>query len=56
MFFFIHNVLARGYAIVTYSENGQRVKSARDPQPDDHLTIQLHDGSVKTRVEYRGNV
>lgn len=42
-------ILARGYAIV--SSSGQRIKSAGETRPGDGITIQLHDGEIKARVE-----
>jgi len=42
-------ILARGYAIV--SSGGQRIKSAGEVHAGDGLTIQLHDGEIKARVE-----
>jgi exodeoxyribonuclease VII large subunit len=44
-------LLARGYALVSFSHNGERLQSAQDAQPGDGLTIQLADGDVKARVE-----
>ena len=46
-------ILARGYAIVTHSETGERVKSAAGATPGDGITIQLHDGDLTARVEDR---
>jgi exodeoxyribonuclease VII large subunit len=42
-------ILARGYAIV--SSGGQRIKSTGEVHPGDGITIQLHDGEIKARVE-----
>lgn len=44
-------ILARGYAVVSRSDNHQRIKSAAEAQPGDGITIQLHDGEIKARVE-----
>ncbi|MDX2140624.1 MAG: exodeoxyribonuclease VII large subunit [Chloroflexota bacterium] len=44
-------ILKRGYALVTLSENGERVISAREAKPGTGITIQLHDGELKARVE-----
>lgn len=44
-------ILERGYAIVTHSASGQRVKSAGDAQPGERLTVRLHDGQLQTRIE-----
>jgi exodeoxyribonuclease VII large subunit len=42
-------ILARGYAIVTHSDSGKRV--TMDAQAGDGITIQLHDGELKARIE-----
>ncbi|MAS32521.1 MAG: exodeoxyribonuclease VII large subunit [Anaerolineaceae bacterium] len=44
-------ILARGYAIVTHSDTGQRVQDSQDASPGDAITVQLHDGEIKARVE-----
>jgi exodeoxyribonuclease VII large subunit len=44
-------ILKRGYALVTLSENGERVISTREAKPGTGITIQLHDGELKARVE-----
>lgn len=44
-------LLARGYAIVTRSDNGARVDSAGAAQPGDGITIHLHDGELAARIE-----
>ncbi len=44
-------LLARGYAIVTRSEDGVRVKRERDAKPGTPITITLHEGELKARVE-----
>jgi exodeoxyribonuclease VII large subunit len=46
-------ILARGYAIVTRTEDGTRVTSAEQgaPKPGVGITIQLHDGELVARVE-----
>lgn len=44
-------ILQRGYAIVTRSDSGDRVKSADSATPGDGITIQLHDGDLVARVE-----
>ena len=43
-------VLARGYAIVT-REDGALLASAKDAAPGDSLSVQLHDGAFRARVE-----
>jgi exodeoxyribonuclease VII large subunit len=44
-------IMARGYAIVSVSENQQRLSSAQGVKPGTGLTVQFHDGELKTRVE-----
>lgn len=44
-------ILQRGYAIVTFSESGERVISALEARPGTGISIQLHDGDIKARVE-----
>lgn len=47
-------ILERGYAIVTTTENGERVTSAAGknaPQPGIGITVRFHDGELKARVE-----
>jgi exodeoxyribonuclease VII large subunit len=44
-------ILARGYAIVYRSDDGQQVASTDQVKPGVGLTIQLHDGELKARVE-----
>jgi len=44
-------ILARGYAIVYRSDDGRQVASAGQAKPGTGLTIQLHDGELKARVE-----
>jgi exodeoxyribonuclease VII large subunit len=44
-------LLKRGYAIVTRSDDGQRVTSELDASPGTGITIQLRDGELKARVE-----
>ncbi|GAB4530149.1 MAG: exodeoxyribonuclease VII large subunit [Anaerolineae bacterium] len=44
-------ILARGYAIVTRTDDGQRVKAEDDAAPGTGLTIQLQAGELKARVE-----
>ena len=46
-------ILARGYAIVTDSHTGKRITA--DAQPGDGISIQLHDGEVKARIEDKEN-
>lgn len=43
-------ILARGYAIVT-DKDGKVIKSEADVQTDDQLTIRVHQGMIKARVE-----
>jgi exodeoxyribonuclease VII large subunit len=45
------SILARGYAIVYRSEDGEQVASAKGVKPGTGITIQLHDGELKARVE-----
>jgi exodeoxyribonuclease VII large subunit len=44
-------ILARGYAIITRTEDGQRVISDYDAPPGIGITIQLKNGELKARVE-----
>lgn len=44
-------ILARGYAIVTDSTTGERIKSAQEAHPGDGISLKLHDGSLKARIE-----
>ena len=44
-------ILARGYAIVYRSDDGRQVASSGQVKPGTGLTIQLHDGELKARVE-----
>jgi exodeoxyribonuclease VII large subunit len=44
-------ILARGYAIVYRSKDGQRVKSSAGVEPGTAITIALHDGELNARVE-----
>lgn len=44
-------ILRRGYAIVTFSENGERVISAQEAKPGMGVNIHLADGDIKARVE-----
>jgi len=44
-------ILKRGYAIVYRSDDGRQVASVSDASPGVGLTIQLHDGELKARVE-----
>jgi exodeoxyribonuclease VII large subunit len=44
-------ILRRGFALVTFSENGDRVISADEAKPGMGITITLHDGDIKARVE-----
>lgn len=45
------SILKRGYAIVTRSEDGTRVAQAKKVKAGTGITIQLHDGELKARVE-----
>lgn len=47
-------ILARGYAVVYHSENGERVQSSAAIKPGDAITVQVHDGEIKARVEDEG--
>ncbi len=44
-------ILRRGYALVQFSESGDRVISASEAKPGMGITITLHDGELKARVE-----
>ncbi|HLV34724.1 MAG TPA: exodeoxyribonuclease VII large subunit [Spirillospora sp.] len=44
-------ILARGYSIVTFTDSGERVKSAAEAHAGDGITVRLHDGDLKARVE-----
>jgi len=44
-------ILERGYAIVTLSESGDRLASVDEAKPGVGVTVQLHDGEFKARVE-----
>ena len=44
-------ILERGYAIVTVSESGERLSSIDGAKPGVGVTVQLHDGEFKARVE-----
>ncbi len=44
-------IMARGYAIVSLSEDRQRLSSAKGVKPGTGLTVQFHDGELKARVE-----
>lgn len=44
-------ILARGYAVVYHSDTGERVQSSKDVRPGDAITVQVHDGEIKARVE-----
>ncbi len=45
------SILARGYAIVSVSEDGHRLSGAAGVKPGTGVTIQFHDGDLKARVE-----
>jgi len=44
-------IMARGYAIVSVSEDGRRLTSAGGIKPGVGITVQFHDGEIKARVE-----
>ena len=44
-------ILARGYAIITRSEDGRRVISEYDAKPGMGINIRLRDGEIAARVE-----
>jgi exodeoxyribonuclease VII large subunit len=44
-------ILARGYAIVTRSEDGRRIVSELDARPGMGISVRLRDGEIKARVE-----
>jgi exodeoxyribonuclease VII large subunit len=45
------SILARGYAIVSRSEDGERLSTAAGTKPGVGITIQFQDGELKARVE-----
>lgn len=45
------SVLARGYAIALHEPSGRALVRAQDAAPGDALTVRLHSGSLKARVE-----
>lgn len=45
------SILARGYAIVSVTEDGHRLSSVDGVKPGTGVTIQFHDGDLKARVE-----
>lgn len=47
------SILARGYAIVTTSDDGQRLAGSAGVKPGTGITVQFHDGDLKARVEDR---
>lgn len=46
-----HSILARGYAIVSRSDDDARLSAASGVTPGTGLTIQFQDGELKARVE-----
>ncbi|MCU0512041.1 MAG: exodeoxyribonuclease VII large subunit [Anaerolineae bacterium] len=44
-------ILARGYAIITRSDDGQPVTSARGLKPGTGITLRLRDGEAPARIE-----
>ena len=44
-------IMARGYAVVSSSEDGRRLASSKSVKPGTGLTVQFHDGDLKARVE-----
>ena len=44
-------ILARGYAIVTRSDNGTRVQSSKDVKVGEGITVQLHEDVLTARIE-----
>lgn len=46
-----HAPLARGYSLTTVQRTGRFLRSIRDVQPGDVLTVLVADGMVQTRVE-----
>jgi exodeoxyribonuclease VII large subunit len=44
-------IMARGYAIVSLSEDKKRLSSARGVRPGTGISVQFHDGDLKARVE-----
>ncbi len=45
------SILKRGFAIVYKSDDGTRVESAEGAKPGTGITIQLHDGELRARIE-----
>jgi exodeoxyribonuclease VII large subunit len=45
------SILKRGFAIIYKSEDGIRIGSTNQAKPGTGITIQLHDGELKARVE-----
>lgn len=44
-------ILKRGYAIVTHDESGEIVRHVADAPPAASITLTLHDGKLKAKVE-----
>ncbi len=44
-------VLARGYAIALHAKTGKALLHASDAQPGDRVTLRLHQGQLRTKVE-----
>ena len=44
-------ILRRGYTLVKLGDGPQLLRSASDAKPGDLLTVQTHDGRIRTRVE-----
>lgn len=45
------SVLGRGYAIALHDPTGQALLNAQDAKPGDMLTLRLHNGNLKARVQ-----
>lgn len=45
------SILARGYAVVSLTEDGRRLSDAEGVKPGTGITVQFHDGDLKARVE-----
>jgi exodeoxyribonuclease VII large subunit len=45
------SILARGYAVVSVTDDGHRLSGAAGVKPGTGITVQFHDGDLKARVE-----
>lgn len=46
-------IMARGYAVVSLSEDMRRLSSSKGVKPGTGISVQFHDGDLKARVEDR---